>query len=247
MFQHPVIFLDTTDSTNLFARELINTNKAEHGTVIQAGSQLNGRGRRNSHWQSTPGLNLTFSIILFPADLSFMRHFELNQTFSLGIYDFLLSKGIQQVKVKWPNDILVSGRKIAGILLENTIRGKLITSIIAGIGININQEVFEGEFTLSPISVKMLLGENYNLETTLQEALHFIMLRYEELSSGKSEKLKKDYLLALFKLHEPCRFKSGDETWNGMICGITEEGELVIEKDSGKLVIHNMDAIQMVP
>ena len=246
MYHHPVIFLDTIDSTNLFAQMLINMNQAVHGTVIQAGSQTNGRGRRNNQWLSENGLNLTFSIILFPADLAVNRHFELNQVFSLGIYDFLNAKGIKAINVKWPNDIMVSGKKIAGILLENTIRGKLITSIVAGIGINVNQEVFEGNYAVGPFSLKLALGKKLKLAETLQELLHFIMFRYEQLSNGKIEELNSDYLSTLFRRNQLSKFISGDVIWNGIISGVSEDGELIVEDETGKLNNYSFGEIKIV-
>ena len=245
-YHHPVIFLDTTDSTNLFAHNLINTNEAVHGMVIQAGYQTKGQGQRNKQWLSTEGLNLTFSIILFPADLAVERHFELNQVFSLGIYDFLKDKGIAEINVKWPNDIMVSGKKIAGILMENTIRGKFINSIIAGVGINVNQQFFEGEYAIEPVSLSTVLCKTLQLPEALQELLTFILFRYDQLASGKTAELNNDYHNTLFKRYQLSNFKSGDEIWSGIINGVSEDGELIVEDETGKLKNHSFGEIKMV-
>lgn len=246
LYPHPIIFLDTIDSTNLFAQNLINSGIATHGTVIQAGFQTRGRGQRNNQWLSEGGVNLTFSIILLPNDLTANRHFELNQVFSLGILDYLVSKGVTGLHVKWPNDIMFSDKKLAGILLENTIRGKFITSIVAGIGFNINQESFSGDYALEPVSLKNIIGKPLDLTETLEELLHCIMFRYEQLINGLSEKLRTDYIQNLFKLNQLNKFKLKDEIWNGKIRGVSEDGELIVEDETGKLIHHPFGEIKMV-
>ncbi len=244
-YQFPIIYLDTTDSTNLFAQDLLRNHEVLHGTVVSASRQLQGRGQRGHQWLSATGLNLTFSIILMPTQLAVNRHFELNMVFSLGISDYLSAIGVNEIKVKWPNDVLVRGKKLAGILLENTIRGETIHTIIAGIGININQEEFDGEYTIQPTSLKQILQKSFDLKTALNDVLKAIWHRYEQLINQKTEILRADYHALLFKLNEPCTFSTEKRNWDGFIRGINKEGQLLIEEKNGMIVPHSITSISM--
>ena len=245
-YHNPIIYLDTTESTNLFAQEFLKNHEPLHGTVISAGQQLQGRGQRGNQWLSVPGLNLTFSIILFPSKFNVSRHFELNMVFSLGICDYLSAKRVDQFQVKWPNDILVNGNKIAGILLENTIRGELIHTVIAGIGININQVDFIGNYTIEPTSLKRILGITIELKEALPEVLNFIWKRYDQMINQEVELLRKDYHALLYKLNEPCRFTIDNLTWTGLIRGVNQDGQLLIENENGEIKQHPITGIKML-
>ena len=105
-------------STNNYAATQLLTKRLQEGTVFVANSQLDGRGQVSNKWESEPGKNLTFSILLFPDFLEIMRQFEISKAISLGVADFL-KEHTDQVSIKWPNDIYIGNRKVAGILIEN--------------------------------------------------------------------------------------------------------------------------------
>ena len=121
-------------STNNYAAEQLLTNRPQEGTVFVANSQVDGRGQTSNKWESEPYKNLTFSIVLYPDILEIAQQFEISKAVSLGITDFLNGK-VQQVSIKWPNDIYVGTRKIGGILIENSVRINKISSCIVGIAI----------------------------------------------------------------------------------------------------------------
>ena len=139
-------------STNQYAQELLSKSKPVEGTVISAQNQHAGRGQIGSSWEAAPGQNLTLSIILYPQFLAIQHQFQLNQSISLGVRDFIAKYVQKPVKIKWPNDIYVNEKKIGGILIQNTLSGSSIQSTIAGIGINVNQKHFESmlEMKTSP-------------------------------------------------------------------------------------------------
>ncbi|MCH8318513.1 MAG: biotin--[acetyl-CoA-carboxylase] ligase, partial [Bacteroidetes bacterium] len=212
-----VIYLPNCHSTNDSALSILGSNDVFEGTTIITGRQTSGKGQKGNHWLSEPGKNLTFSIILKPDFLDVKQQFKLNFAVSLGIFDFLSSFLKSHVKIKWPNDIYYKDSKIAGILIENSIRSMKMQHSIVGVGINVNQEkgfkIMEkgnrwqsesGEnlpfsIILKPfVSMKMISGKEYSLENMLADLLGFFEVRYLQLKSNKYEILKSDYLKCLY-------------------------------------------------
>ena len=112
-------------STNQYAVEIVSKSNPTEGTVISTFHQPAGRGQIGRKWESEPHKNLTLSIIFYPRFLAPTQQFILNQAISLGLVDFITKYIAKGVKVKWPNDIYVQDRKIAGILLQNTLNNQL--------------------------------------------------------------------------------------------------------------------------
>ncbi|HYQ56854.1 MAG TPA: biotin--[acetyl-CoA-carboxylase] ligase, partial [Draconibacterium sp.] len=124
-----IILLSEVDSTNNYAKQLV-AEKAHSGTVVLAQYQKNGRGQVGNFWESEAGKNLLFSLILYPAFLDAGKQFYISKVVSLALVE-VLNECIIDVKIKWPNDIYVGDKKIAGILIENTMKGnKLESSVI---------------------------------------------------------------------------------------------------------------------
>ena len=134
-----IMWLERVDSTNNEARRHISD--IDNLSVVSALSQTAGRGQRGNTWTSNAGENLMFSIVLKSPALMAEDHFALNEISALSVADFLSTYGIK-AEIKWPNDIYVGEKKICGILIENSFRGKMISSSIIGIGLNINQRNF---------------------------------------------------------------------------------------------------------
>lgn len=155
----------------------------EDMSVFAAMFQTSGRGQRGNHWESRPGENLTFSILFKPGDLMIHEQFCISQVAALGVVDFLLSEGIE-ARVKWPNDIYVGDRKICGILIENTASGDNLSASIVGIGLNLNQTVFESDAP-NPVSVKILTGKEYDVKATLVKVLQCILKLYIDITQGE--------------------------------------------------------------
>lgn len=149
---------------------------APHGTALMARCQSAGRGQRGNSWESEPGKNITLSLMLRPEGLPAARQFELSEAVSLGVADLLDNLGIDDVCVKWPNDIYVADRKIAGILIENTVSGPLIARAVAGIGLNVNQAEFRSDAP-NPVSLRQLTGTDHPVDQLAADLLDCIMNR----------------------------------------------------------------------
>lgn len=139
-----ILVLTEIDSTNNLALRLIEEGVYSHSQIIRTLHQTAGRGQRDNKWESEAGQNLLFSIIIEHTDTDINDQFLLNMGICVAIYEMLsVELKLNQIKVKWPNDIYINEKKICGVLIENIIRGDKIHKSVVGIGLNINQEKFD--------------------------------------------------------------------------------------------------------
>lgn len=130
-----------TDSTNNRLAQLCDRENIKEFTTLLVDKQTAGKGQRGNSWESAPGMNLTFSTVLYPSALKAREQFTLSMLIALSVYD-TLSTYAEGFSIKWPNDIYWKDKKICGILIENELEGAYLLRCIAGIGVNINQEHF---------------------------------------------------------------------------------------------------------
>jgi BirA family transcriptional regulator, biotin operon repressor / biotin---[acetyl-CoA-carboxylase] ligase len=221
------IRLPIVESTNAYAQDLAKQLKVPEGTVIITDNQTLGRGQRGNSWLCEPGKNLTFSLILYPPDLAAENQFVLTQLISLAIVDFVKSEynNAEQVKIKWPNDIYIGKQKIAGILIENSVRGNSISNSIIGIGLNINQLEFA---ELRATSLAKLTNNNFDLESCLTKVCSAIEARYLQWINKNQQGLNTEYQKNLFLLQEIAQFELKDERIEGKIIGVNKAGKLLL-------------------
>ncbi len=204
------------------------------GMVVVAAHQTQGRGQRGNTWQSEPGQNLTFSLILKPGFLCAARQFRLNVAVSLAVHDFLephLPGG--GLRIKWPNDVYWHNAKMGGILIENTIQGTSIAHSIVGIGLNINQLVFPGHLRATSLRLASRPAESedgYDLEILLNALLESLERRYLQLRGGGFTDLERYYLETMYGFGQTRTFRSGGHVFEGVIAGIDETGRLAVRK-----------------
>jgi BirA family transcriptional regulator, biotin operon repressor / biotin---[acetyl-CoA-carboxylase] ligase len=228
-----IIRIPSTESTNNYANHQIRQESINEGTVFLTYDQSAGRGLMNNSWESEPGKNLTFSIVLCPEFLEIRRQFMLSKVVSLGVYR-AINKYVADLKIKWPNDIYVGNLKLGGILIENSIMSGLIKNSIIGIGINVNQMVFRSNAP-NPVSLQLLTNQHYDVEQILSEVLEAIDDYYHQLKSGDFAAIDMDYLSALYRLNEIHGFNSENQEFQGEIMGVNEIGQLQIRKSTGEL------------
>lgn len=218
------------DSTNTYAKELLAKTTPKNGTVILADEQLNGRGQGTNIWKSEARKNITASIIYFPDKLLAINHFMLNMKVALAVVATLKQYlNNQLIQIKWPNDIYVDEKKIAGILIENTISGQFITKSVIGIGLNVNQTHFL-DLTLAT-SMQIVEKTSFDLNTVLQTLLVHIENWY--MSDYSKPELQKKYEFNLYLKNITHSFMYKESIINGKIIGVNEHGQLLIETTNG--------------
>ncbi len=237
--------LETTGSTNRYAMQFVKKESPESGTVVMAKEQTAGRGHRDNSWESEKSRNLTFTIILKPDFLPVQRQFWLSMVISLGIFDFLKLYR-DEISIKWPNDIYSGNRKIAGILIENILNSSGIEYSFAGIGININQEVFRSNAP-NPVSLKILTGIEYNLDQCLELLCLKIEHWYFQLEKGELSVIKNNYTENLYRLNKLHRFDKGGKILEGRIIGVDDFGHLLIETADNKILEFDFKEISFLP
>jgi BirA family biotin operon repressor/biotin-[acetyl-CoA-carboxylase] ligase len=221
-----LVFVPECQSTNTLLLDLASKSTLTEGTVVITSNQSAGRGQRGNTWQAVAGMNLTFSILFKPSFIAVKNQFTLTMVASLSVFDFLKEKNIADVKIKWPNDIIVGKKKICGMLIENSIQGETINQSVVGIGLNINQI----DFPVSTATSLALITQNqFDLNEELNLLLEKIEKRYLQLRSGKQNDLKVEYLQNLLGMNQPRKFISNQQEFEGVIKTVSDLGELVIE------------------
>lgn len=218
MMKYKVINFDIITSTNQYIKEQYKN--LEPFTIINANKQTNGRGRVDRKWESIEGKNLTFSIYLKPKILPEKLPL-LSLVIGASIYN-VLSKYINCL-IKWPNDIIVNDKKIAGILVESIYSNKL-EALVAGIGININQGQFSNDLKNKATSLFIETNTEYNKNIILDEFIKEFDLLYNDFIIGNNQ------FVNICKEHNYLLNK--EINYNGSIAkivDISEEGKLIID------------------
>jgi BirA family transcriptional regulator, biotin operon repressor / biotin---[acetyl-CoA-carboxylase] ligase len=225
------IYLPTCHSTNEYACNLLTNENPLEGTLIITHVQTAGKGQRGSSWEAEPGKNLTFSLIFKPFFLSIDRQFYLNIIISLAVRDTVAEFLQTSLKIKWPNDIYLNNKKIAGILIQNSLQKNHLINSVVGIGLNVNQELFSDK---KAISMMNHAGKELPLETILAVLLEKIEANYLKLKTGDQTTLMQRYLSHLFRYNEQHSFLSQGNSFLGIIEGIEESGRLIIQTESDR-------------
>lgn len=216
----------------------------EEGTVVITDDQTAGRGQRGNRWETRPGENLTLSVVLRPAFLRAEDQFRLSIAVSLAVADFFSGYLPEGICVKWPNDLYFGDRKLAGILIENTLSGVYMASAVVGIGLNINQA---GALPPTASSVRAITGKEYLLEPMLLNLCEHLERRYLQLRNGADAQQKREYLSRLYRYQEwhPFRDESG-KVFNGMIAGIADNGRLAVQKEDNSVAYYGIKEVSFV-
>lgn len=192
-----IIRLQKTDSTNNYLHALARPEQLGEGSVVWAEFQTAGRGQIGNSWESAEGENLTFSVVLYPTFLLANRQFLISQITALSVKQ-TLDRYVDDITVKWPNDIYWRDRKICGMLIENDLAGQFIYSSILGIGININQKEFKSNAP-NPVSLYQIIGKRTDREKFLQEFLERLYANYLLLLQEKEVLIQEAYRQSLYR------------------------------------------------
>jgi len=226
-----LIVLEEVPSTNDYLKALLaNTAPTPEFTAIMAMCQTRGKGQHGAGWLVEPGQNLTFSLLLRPHGLLAARSFNLNMLVCLAIRQWL-DGYLPEARIKWPNDIYVRNRKIGGVLIENRIAGRFITSSVIGIGINLNQTTFPPELQKKATSI--LLERPDLAPPDLRECctalLETIRNRYQHTDLADTQALLDQYNPLLYKRGEPAKYEVDGAVAEGIVREVSPDGRLLVE------------------
>ena len=234
-----ITHLESVDSTSNYVATAFAQGKIGHGSVILADNQTSGRGQREATWQSEGGLNLLFSFLLIPDNMSASDGQSLMHCTTLALVELLKSFGVK-AQIKWPNDIFVGDKKMAGILIENQLSGTRISRSIVGVGLNINQADF-GE--LNATSLYLETGRYVDLKEVLLRFLVQFNEQWLLLCTNNIRQLKSAYCSLLLGLNETITFEDANGEFSGVIRGVDELGRLQVET-SQRLQVFDLKEIR---
>ena len=243
-FGSHIIQIDRVSSTNNYAAKLLNQTKIPFGAVIMAQFQDDGRGQRGAVWQSKSGENLLFSAILDGSLMKECPPFYLSKCVAVSIKDTLSYFLKHKIHLKWPNDVLVERRKIAGVLIESQCKGNNLFSSIIGVGLNVNQTHFEYGFDAT--SMKLLSANDYDLKEVLQVLCTKLNFNFNRLLSKEYSDLQQDYLSSLYKYNEKTLFKIGDKLEEVVLKDVNENGMVSLEMLGGKIKEYDFSQVRQI-
>lgn len=242
--QHTIV-LESVDSTNNYASRALQEKQLPEGSLIIAHKQDQGKGQRGSVWESNPWQNLTFSAIFYPSFLQADRQFLLSMAVSLGLVDYLNAQFPGRAQIKWPNDLLVDGVKICGILIESAVRQLVVNQAIVGIGLNVNQTEFSGRFDAT--SLKLETGTHHDLMGCLSSLCGHIESRYLQLRGGNVDKIRADYHTNLYRLNQWSDYLVHGVPVHALLKGVDEYGRLLLTKKNGEEVVCEVKEVTFTP
>ncbi|MDR0429372.1 MAG: biotin--[acetyl-CoA-carboxylase] ligase [Tannerellaceae bacterium] len=228
-----IIYLDETVSTNSCLRELLRNRRLPEGSAVVAAFQSGGRGQAGNSWESARGENLLFSIVLYPTHILAGQQFVISQIASLAVKE-TLAEYTADISIKWPNDIYWKDRKISGMLIENDLAGQTIHCTIIGIGINLNQALFESNAP-NPVSLCQITRKKYDRRDVLVRFLHIFNAYYLLVLQEKFGEIKTRYMEALYRREGFHLFSDEAGSFKARIYDIEPTGHLALELEEGAI------------
>ncbi len=216
-------------STNLVAKNMAQ-NRAVEGTVILAESQTKGRGRKNRAWHSPPG-GLWFSMILYPElkpDCAMLATMCASVAVVEGIKRYV---GVD-TRIKWPNDVLSDGKKLAGILTETHATTGKLHYMVVGIGVNVNNDI-PGELQDVATSLKYETDGEIDREKLFEVFLEIMDGKYALLREGRYDDIQDQWTKHCCIIGREIRVHEHDSVRTGLVKGIDEKGRLILETKDG--------------
>lgn len=218
------IHLRQIDSTNAYLQRQQSEGDIRNW-VVSAAEQTAGKGMGSNGWESEAGKNLTFSLALDMGFLPAKRQFLLSEAVPLGIIEVLDTiLPAEKLYIKWPNDIFYENRKLAGILINSTIKANMMDVSIIGIGLNVNQMQFQN-WPTHPISMKQITGKDYDLQPLLEQITEHILIKVAQLKSNLVV-IEQEYLKRLFRYRTWADYEVDGKVLRLFMTGIDQFGRL---------------------
>lgn len=222
-----------TDSTMLQLCRPEWAERPETFALLHTDYQTAGRGQRGTVWESAPGENLLFGVVFRPTFLPAVQQFFLSEALALAVADAVRPYA-DGISVKWPNDIYWHDRKLAGMLLEHTLRGNSIAHTVAGVGLNVNQSRFVGDAP-NPVSLRQVVGHDVSRAVLLESILQQFESNYFMLQRGETAQLHDRYMHCLYRREGWYTYRDRNGRFTARIAGISPQGVLTLERPDGQM------------
>lgn len=240
-----VIKLDAIDSTNDFLKELSKKQVVDNFTIVVTKNQTKGKGQMGATWNSEMGKNLIMSILIKDVLENTDAIFHLNIAVALAVIHVLEEYNLPKLSIKWPNDIMSDNKKLCGILIENSFKSDSSIESIVGIGLNVNQTIFDNLPKASSMAV--IMQKEFDLEALLDSMLFHIKKNCSLIVSHQEIKLWNDFHNHLFKLNVPMPFEDANQNrFMGIIKGVTNDGKLEVTLENDIVKTYGIKEIQML-
>lgn len=228
-----VIHKESLESTQTLAHQLALEGE-KHGTIVVADEQTQGRGRVSRKWFSPKGKSISMSMILRPNILPYLAP-QLTLLTATVLANVLDEHCNVKPQIKWPNDILINDKKMAGILTEMQAEQDQVLYVIIGIGMNINhtKDDFSDDLLKKATSLRIETNKSWEMLPIIQEILTTFEHKYSNFLERGFDPVKHDWENYGFRLHERLHIKTGNQEWEGVFLGIAEDGALLAQKEDG--------------
>lgn len=241
------IKLNAVDSTNEALKLAVKEGNLPEGTLLWTDKQESGKGQLGTRWETNPEENFTGTYLFFP-NSSTEDAFSLSMITALAVKETveeLLDSPQKSVSIKWPNDILVDGKKVAGILIENQMVGAQILKSFIGIGLNINQMEFSS-FKRQATSLKLETDQSYSIPGVIEKLSIHLQQFYMLYKTKGSVPLKQLYMNCLYQNQKWSTYKSKGEEVQLRIINVLENGYLQLENKEGEVSIFELKQLEFL-
>ena len=229
-FVQEVVYLESVDSTNNKAK-ILGEEGALDGTLIVSELQQAGKGRRGKGFQSPKGEGIYMTLLLRP-EIVPIKASMITIVAAMAAREGLLKACNIDGKIKWPNDIVVEGKKICGILTEMSSELDCINHVVVGMGFNVNNSNMPDDIKDIAVSVKMITGKEYKRSNIIAEVIRAFEKYYKLfLQSENLENIKKEYNKNLIHFNKEVVIIKGNEKYTAKSLGIDDDGELLIKRE----------------
>lgn len=237
-----IIQLPETDSTNKALKKLLSQENVLEGTVISTEYQTSGRGQFGNSWESERGQNLLFSTILYPKFLRLSENYRLTMSVCLALIDSLDQLKIK-AQIKWPNDLLIGNKKVAGTLLESAINGECFEHCVVGIGLNVNQDSF---INSTAVSLRQMAQKNFDHSELSNLLYQNLSKRYLALKNGAATAQQRQFNERLYGQNTRVVITWKDEKHWVFCRGVDPQGNLLVQFEDGSFQLFKHKEISFV-
>ena len=240
-----IIKLDAIDSTNNYLKKIILNEGITDYTIVTAKFQTEGKGQLGTKWESEHSKNLICSVYKKNINIKVQDQFVISALVSLALIKTLGKVNLSNSYIKWPNDIMSDNKKICGILIENIVKENYIKDAVIGIGLNVNQTIFNN--LPNATSIKNLIGTSCSKDEILKDLVKNLEYYFNKLDKSSINSIFEKYEDALFRINKPSTFKnSKGEVFSGYIKGVSRLGKLSVMLEDNLVESYDLKEISIL-